>query len=236
MTDTTDTTPDTDEIREMDTKEVRKKHPSGIMKLFNQPSMRFVIDAVLDTPPTREFTKTELASHAGISTETLRKLFPTLTELGILTPVKDTSRYRLQQSSPVTQALIRLGGAVNAMALDENQAALDNIEDFPDTRLSYYCDDCGERGTYLRKALPGHILHCPNDCMDWTLPADNPPGETIRFETTLTDDDHLDDLQTKADTHGKESLTPHEQQLIDCAFDTNSPPPLFDTEPESTPD
>lgn len=237
VTDTTmpsDTTDETDEeIRNKGTKQFRKEHPSGFMKLFNQPSMRFVLDALLDRSPAAEFTKSELAEQAGISTETLRKLFPTLKDLGIISQVENTQRYQYQDTAPVSRALVKVSAAANAMALEKNQTAIENIDKYPDTRLSYYCEGCGNRGEYLGEVLTGHILECPNDCMEWTVPVDNPPGSAIRMETTLTDDSELEELRTIAEIGDTENLTPHEQALVSCAFDDDTPPPKFQSQSEN---
>lgn len=232
--DTSESTINKEEIKDMDIKKSRKEYPSGFMKLFREPSMRFVIDALLDRAPQSDFTKTELANQAGISTETLRKLFPTLKELGIIASIPGTNRYHFQEIAPVSTVLIQLGGQVNSMALEENQDALEHIDKFPDRRLSYYCEECGKRGNYQGRVLTGHVLECPEECMAWTVAGNTPPGAAIRTETMLTDDAELERLNNKANTDGVDTLTPHEQELIKCAFDDDTPPPLFAREKSDT--
>lgn len=221
----TDTHSDS-ESDHIDKQQLRKDHPSGFMKLFTHPDMRFVIDALLEQPAS-EFTKTHLATQTGVSIDTLDKLLPTLQELGVITVTDNTEHYRFQETTPVSKALIQLGGTINAMALEENQAALENLDALPNPQLSYYCNNCGQRGKYIDKVLTGHVLECPNKCTDWTITTDTPPGAAIRLETTLSSDTELNELKQNAQSEGIESLTPHEQALYNCAFNDETPPPMF---------
>jgi len=56
---------------ERDTKEARLEHPSGFLHLTKHESVPVLIDALLDLPPGREFNKTELAEHAGVTRQTV---------------------------------------------------------------------------------------------------------------------------------------------------------------------
>lgn len=97
-------------------KAVREKHPSGWLVLTQNESVPYMIDALLDLPSRREFNQTELAERAGVSRQSVSRHLELLLEMGIVEPVSDTSpqRYRFDEESPVSKALIQLDGAVNA--------------------------------------------------------------------------------------------------------------------------
>lgn len=94
----------------------REAHPSGWLAITRNESVPYVVDALLDLPPRREFNQTELAELAGVSRQSVSRHLDLLLETGIVEPVEGTSpqRYRFDEGSPVSEALIRLDGAVNA--------------------------------------------------------------------------------------------------------------------------
>lgn len=97
-------------------KAFREKHPSGWLVLTQNKSVPYMIDALLDLPPHREFNQTELAEHTGVSRQSVSRHLELLLDTGIIEPVADTSpqRYRFNEQSPVSKALIQLDGAMNA--------------------------------------------------------------------------------------------------------------------------
>lgn len=111
-------TPDhaTGDESEKSTKELRYEHPSGWLYLMKHSSegLHLIIDTLLSASD-REFTKSELAEAAGVSRHTVRAHLDTLLEHGIVQRVADGKRYRFNLDSPVTQEIIELNGAVNAV-------------------------------------------------------------------------------------------------------------------------
>lgn len=102
-----------------DTKALRLEHPSGILYLFQHQSVPILIDALLDLPPGREITQTELADHAGVTRQTVSTYIELLLEVTILEAVPNTSpqRYRLADSA-VVEELFALNSALNTVETD----------------------------------------------------------------------------------------------------------------------
>lgn len=100
---------------EKDTKEARLENPSGVLYLFQHESVPILIDAILTLPPGREFTKTELADHAGVTRQTVSKYIDLLLETEIVEEIPNSSprRYRVAKSD-VVQELFELNSALNA--------------------------------------------------------------------------------------------------------------------------
>lgn len=99
-----------------DKKSLRSEHPSGWLVLTKNESVPYIVDALLDAPPHREFNQTELAEHAGVSRQSVSRYLDVLVDVGIVEPVGETSRqrYRFNPENSVSEALIRLDGAMNA--------------------------------------------------------------------------------------------------------------------------
>lgn len=95
---------------------VREKHPSGCLVLSQNESVPYMIDTLLDLPPHREFNQTELAERASVSRQSVSRHLDLLLETDIIEPVADSSpqRYRFNEESTVSKALIQLDGAMNA--------------------------------------------------------------------------------------------------------------------------
>ncbi|WP_200531384.1 helix-turn-helix domain-containing protein [Halorubrum sp. LN27] len=100
---------------EKDTKEARLENPSGVLYLFQHESVPILLDAILTLPPGREFTKTELADHAGVTRQTVSKYTDLLLETDIVEEIPNSSprRYRVAKSN-VVQELFELNSALNA--------------------------------------------------------------------------------------------------------------------------
>mgnify|MGYP000395097686 CR=1 FL=1 len=99
---------------EKDTKEARLENPSGVLHLFQHESVPILIDAILTLPPGREFNKTELAEHAGVTRQTVSNYIDLLLETEVVEEVPNTSprRYRVAKSE-VVQELFELNSALN---------------------------------------------------------------------------------------------------------------------------
>ena len=100
---------------DVDTKQARLRHPSGLLYLLQHESVPILLDALIDLPPGREFNKTELADDAGVTRQTVGTYVDLLCEVDVVEAVPDTSpqRYRLADS-PVVQELFELNSALNA--------------------------------------------------------------------------------------------------------------------------
>lgn len=103
-------------------KDLRREYPSGWLFLTRNESVQYIIDALLDYPPYREFNQSELAEQAGVSRQSVAKHLGTLLELDILEEVNNThpQRYRFNQDSPVSQTIIQVDGAVSATLSEKN--------------------------------------------------------------------------------------------------------------------
>lgn len=99
---------------ERDTKEARLQHPSGFLHLTRHESVPILVDALLDLPPGREFNKTELAEHAGVTRQTVSTYIDLLLNLDIIEEIPNTSprRYRVAESDVVEQ-LFEFNSALN---------------------------------------------------------------------------------------------------------------------------
>jgi Fic family protein len=102
-----------------DTKEARLENPSGVLYLFQHESVPILIDAILTLPPGREFTKTELADHAGVTRQTVSKYIDLLLETEIIEKIPNSSprRYQVAKSN-VVQELFELNSALNAISTE----------------------------------------------------------------------------------------------------------------------
>jgi DNA-binding MarR family transcriptional regulator len=97
-------------------KELRKEHPSGWLYLTQHDAIPILVDALLDLPPNREFNKTELAEHAGVTRQTVGNYTDILLEVELIEEVPDTSprRYRVADSD-VVRELFELNSALNSV-------------------------------------------------------------------------------------------------------------------------
>jgi len=97
-------------------KQLRRRNPSAWLELTDNQTLPLVIDALLDSPPGREFNKKELGDHAGVSRESVRTYVDTLLKFNVVEEVPDTNprRYRLNDEGKVTRALFELQSALNA--------------------------------------------------------------------------------------------------------------------------
>ncbi len=99
------------------TKELRMAHPSGWLYLTQHDAIPILVDALLDLPPNREFNKTELGEHAGVTRQTVGNYTDLLLEVELIEEVPNTSprRYRVADST-VVRELFELNSALNSVA------------------------------------------------------------------------------------------------------------------------
>lgn len=96
-------------------REQRLAYPSGWLYLCQHESVHFIIDALLQVDPRKEFNKTELAEFAGISTQSVRRHIDKLVELGIVAETAGGKRYHYNMDSEVGQLVAELNGEINAI-------------------------------------------------------------------------------------------------------------------------
>jgi hypothetical protein len=98
-------------------KELRFEHPSGWLYLTQHDAIPILIDALLDLPTRREFNKTELANHAGVTRQTVGNYTDLLLEVDLIDEVPNTTprRYRVADSD-VVRELHELNSALGAAA------------------------------------------------------------------------------------------------------------------------
>lgn len=80
----------------------------------------YPVDALLDSQPNREFNQSELARAADVSRQSVGNHIDLLVGVGILEEVDGTNptRYRFDEQSEVSEAIIELGGAMNRVQTD----------------------------------------------------------------------------------------------------------------------
>jgi DNA-binding transcriptional ArsR family regulator len=103
-----------EEIREMSKKEFRKNFPSGWMEVSRYETLVLVIDALLESSPSREFTPEELGKESGSTAKSVENHLDKLVELGVVHELEDREpvRYSLNERSPITQKLYELNTTV----------------------------------------------------------------------------------------------------------------------------
>lgn len=140
-----------DEIREMDKKDFRKEFPSGWMEVARYETLVLVLDALLESSSSREFTLGELAEKAGASERSVRNHLGSLVELGIvheLVEDREESRYSLNERNPITQKLFELNVTVERVKEGSLPQELDqnpNRRDAPEDTNSFEMQTGGSR-------------------------------------------------------------------------------------------
>ena len=99
--------------RSMD--ELRDEYPSGWRILVQNESVGYILDALMDSLPGAEYTKSELATDAGVSRQSIYTHLDLLLALDVLEPVDESSpqRYRVNSDSELLGLLHRVNGTVN---------------------------------------------------------------------------------------------------------------------------
>ena len=133
--------PSKEEIRDMEKKEFRKQFPSGWMEVSRYETLVVAIDALLETPASREFTVQELADKAGTTKRSLDDRISLLVELGIVTELeegRENTRYQLNNQNPITHKIYELNNTVNKVKNEELPKSItrrpsdENINDITD--------------------------------------------------------------------------------------------------------
>lgn len=105
--------PDSADDLSMD--DLRDEYPSGWRILVQNESIGYILDALMDALPGSEFTKSELATEAGVSRQSVYTHLDLLLVLGVFEPVEDSSpeRYRVDSDSELLELLHQVNGKVN---------------------------------------------------------------------------------------------------------------------------
>jgi DNA-binding transcriptional ArsR family regulator len=105
----------TDEVETLSMDELRDEYPSGWRILVQNESVGYILDALMDALPGTEFTKSELASEAGVSRQSVYTHLDLLLALEVLEPVERSSpqRYRVNAESELLDLLHQVNGMVN---------------------------------------------------------------------------------------------------------------------------
>lgn len=95
--------------------ELRDEYPSGWRILVQNESVGYILDALMDSLPGSEHTKSELASEAGVSRQSVYTHLDLLLALDVLEPVGNSSpqRYRANSDSELLGLLHEVNGTVN---------------------------------------------------------------------------------------------------------------------------
>ena len=109
-----------DPVENLSMDELRDEYPSGWRILVQNESVGYILDALLDSLPGSEFTKTELADKAGVSRQSVYTHLDLLLVLGVLESVEDSSpeRYRVNADNDLLQLLHQVNGVVNERLAD----------------------------------------------------------------------------------------------------------------------
>lgn len=111
---------DSDTTNDMSMKEQRLAYPSGWLYLCQHESVHLIIDALLQVDPRKEFTKTELAAFAGVSTQSVRRHIDRLVELGIVAETAGGRRYHYDLETDAGQLVAELNAELSAIGAGRN--------------------------------------------------------------------------------------------------------------------
>lgn len=104
-----------DDISEM--KELRRNNKTGWLALSDDESLRFLIDALLDTAPKSLLDVDEISNRAGIDVDEAEVRLEFLSDLGVLEKV-DEGYSMDEENSIVLENLFELNAAVNSQLSD----------------------------------------------------------------------------------------------------------------------
>ncbi len=95
--------------------ELRDEYASGWRILVQNESVGYILDALMDSTPRAEYTKSELATNAGVSRQSLYTHLDLLLALNVVEPVQHSSpqRYRVNPDSELLRLLHQINGTVN---------------------------------------------------------------------------------------------------------------------------
>lgn len=89
-----------------------EEHPQGLLYFTRYDSIPIMVDALFDSPTSREFTRRELADKAGLSPRSVGDRIDILDELGVIERVEGTDRFSLNLNGAITWKLRELDGLI----------------------------------------------------------------------------------------------------------------------------
>jgi predicted transcriptional regulator len=116
----------------MSMKDERLAYPSGWLYLCQHESVHFIIDALVQVDPKKEFTRTELAEFAGVSTQSVRRHIDKLAELGVVAETAGGKRFHYNLDSPVGQQIAELNAEITAIGSGRSSPPDSDEEEFSD--------------------------------------------------------------------------------------------------------
>lgn len=106
--------PSTQDIKDMNKKQLRKEFPSGWMELARYETLVLAIDALLESPATRKYTVEALADRSGAHPRSLQNHIDSLVDLDIIKEIHEGNeiKYTLNSDSPIVDRLYELNATV----------------------------------------------------------------------------------------------------------------------------
>ena len=101
----------------------REERPQGLLYFTKFDSVPILVDALFDAPTSREFTQSELATKADVSSRSVSNRLGILLNLGIIRQVEDTDRFSLNLDSEITWRLRELDGLIKQAQAQEGYPA-----------------------------------------------------------------------------------------------------------------
>lgn len=95
-------------------KQMRREAPSGWLELSMYESRALLVDAILDTPPSYQFTHSDIAQRAGITDESVRNHIEVLVDLGLVESIGEGKihEYSVNEDSRVLFEIESLNDSV----------------------------------------------------------------------------------------------------------------------------
>lgn len=90
----------------------REEEPQGLLYFTRYDSIPIMVDALFDSPTSREFNRRELADKAGLSPRSVGDRIDILHELGVIEQVEGTDRLTLNLNGAITWKLRELDGLI----------------------------------------------------------------------------------------------------------------------------
>lgn len=178
---------DEDEIRNMEMREFREEFSSGLVSLFSEPEIRFLLDALLESAPNSTFTPEWLQEQSGVDGTAFSDAFETLLDTGFVVPSESGAEdeYVMWTDNPIYRHLVQLNSAVQHMTSEEGRKAREARAEFPPTRYTYSCPECGGDREFESGLPHGSVYSCQQCSHKWVFPSRDTPERVDNFYTEL---------------------------------------------------
>ncbi|WP_010612227.1 hypothetical protein, partial [Halococcus hamelinensis] len=113
-------------------------------------------DALLSSPPNREFKTNELADKSGITPKSVESHIGSLVGLGVvekMTKNRDRPRYTINEKSPITQEIFKLNRIVEQVKSNEMPKSLPDKQEISRSNTSVSTAEPNEHNSQVQ---PGH--------------------------------------------------------------------------------